>query len=110
MSFAGRRSSPLRPCCRWRNLLILFVVFSLSFSLATRVFHLSIPGNPSLHSDSAQSMRQHLDRDAMGWVAPIPYFTVLQAASFYPRVAPAGPPLPSTLLDESLANRPPPFC
>jgi len=35
---------------------------------------------------------------------------VAQAPIVYPRVAPAGPPLPTLLLEENLYNRPPPSC
>jgi hypothetical protein len=35
---------------------------------------------------------------------------VLPAPTSYPRIAPAGPPIPTVLLETSLYNRPPPSC
>jgi len=94
----------------WCFLVVVLAAFALTASLATRT---SVP--PDLHgttaqSASAQATRQHLDGDAIQWVAPTPVLTALQAPSFYPRFSPAGPPLPNLLFDESLYNRPPPSC
>ena len=54
-------------------------------------------------------MRQHMDRDSVRWAAPVAKVTVL-LAMFYPRVAPAGPPIATLLIEENLYNRPPPAC
>jgi hypothetical protein len=51
-----------------------------------------------------------MDRDAVRWAVPAAEITVAQAPAFYPRVAPAGPPLPTLLLEENLYDRPPPAC
>ena len=90
---------------------VLLVVFALSASVATRTSVLSLSHGASVSEQSASGMRQHMDSDGEQWVPPVA--TVIIAAlvfSFYPRFAPAGPPLPSTLFDESLYNRPPPAC
>jgi hypothetical protein len=94
----------------WRWMLISLVLLSLTVSLATRTFRLTIPHGVIVQSNTAQAMRQHMDRDAVKWVPPVRLFTVLQAPTFYPHVSPAGPPLGVLLLDESLSNRPPPSC
>jgi hypothetical protein len=97
---------------RWHLLIVVVAVFCLTASLATRTFRLTGPHNVTIQSNSAQAMRQHMDRDAARWVIPAPVLTTLQVPTFYPHVAPAGPPLPSILFDKSLYNRPPPssFC
>jgi hypothetical protein len=92
----------------WWQLVIVAAVVSLGFSLATRVCHVDIQPHAGAHSSVAEGMRQHMDRDASHWVAPVPTLTVLGTAIFYPKLAPAGPPIPSVLFDESLSNRPPP--
>ena len=89
---------------------VALAILSLTVSLATRTFGVNIPNSISVHEASAQGTRQHMDRDSVGWVPPVPVLTALQAPTFYPHVAPAGPPLPSLFLEESLYNRPPPSC
>jgi hypothetical protein len=94
----------------WCLFVIVLAIFALTASLATRS---SVPidlHSTTAQSASAQATRQHLDGDAIQWVAPVPVLTVLQVPSFYPRFSPAGPPLPKLLFDESLYNRPPPSC
>lgn len=93
---------------RWWQSLMLVVVTALGVSLATRVCHVVITRTVHVQANASEGMRQHMDRDASCWVAPVPRFTFLQTASFYPKFAPAGPPLPAVLFDESLSNRPPP--
>jgi hypothetical protein len=95
---------------RWHVFVIALAICGLTVSLATRTFRLTFPQTPTAQSKVAQATRQHLDRDASTWVPPVPILTALQAPVFYPRVAPAGPPIPSVLFDESLSNRPPPSC
>ena len=92
----------------WWQSLMLLVVVALGVSLATRVCHVVYPHSVHVRASASEGMRQHMDRDAAHWVAPVPRFTFLQTASFYPKFAPAGPPLPAVLFDESLSNRPPP--
>lgn len=94
----------------WRALLSVAAILALSASLGTRTFHVTIPHSVSVQSDSTAAVHQNMDGDAFQWVAPVLVFSVLPAPSFYPRVAPAGPPLPSLNFDETLYNRPPPSC
>jgi hypothetical protein len=95
---------------KWRVFIIVLAICGLTVSVATRTFRLKIHHSVSVTSGDAQAKRQHLDRDATRWAPPVPVFTVLPIATFYPFVAPAGPPIPSTLFDQSLFNRPPPSC
>jgi hypothetical protein len=92
-------------------LVVALAVLSLTVSLATRTFHdMTASHRVSVRADSQQAMRQHLNKDAAHWPAPVFDFAVLDTPTFYPRVAPAGPPIPSLHFDESLYNRPPPTC
>jgi hypothetical protein len=91
---------------------VLLAVCALTVSLATRY---SFRANSATHSvrsvserKSLDTSRQHLDKDALQWVAPVARLTSLEAPQFYPRVQPVGPPLLSVLIDENLYNRPPP--
>jgi hypothetical protein len=95
----------------WRGAFIGIVMFSLVVSLATRTFHQTIPQGVTVHSNTAQAMRQHMVRDAARWVPPVLVYTAHRAPVFYPHVAPAGPPIPALLLiEDNLYNRPPPSC
>ena len=94
----------------WRLAFVSVVMFSLVFTLATRTFRVTTSHSTAVQSNSPQAMRQHMDRDAFRWAAPVAKVTVLLAPTFYPRVAPAGPPIPTLLIEENLYNRPPPIC
>ena len=94
----------------WRWILVSAMMFFLVLSLATRTFRTTVPHGITVQSGVAHAMRQHLDRDAVRFARPAPVVAALQAPTFYPYVAPAGPPLGVLLLDESLSNRPPPSC
>jgi hypothetical protein len=94
----------------WRRAFVGVVMFSLALTLATRTFHDRTSHSTMVRSSSPQVMRQHMDRDAVRWAAPVAKITVAQAPTFDPRVAPAGPPLPTLLLEENLYDRPPPSC
>jgi hypothetical protein len=94
----------------WRWALVGVVMFSLFVTLATRTFDETTSNSTTIQSSSLQAMRQHMDRDAIRWAAPVAMLAVAQAPTFYPRVAPTGPPLPTLLLEENLYNRPPPTC
>jgi hypothetical protein len=97
-------------CPRWRVLIIVLAICGLTVSLATRTVHLRVVQGNTVTSDSTRPMRQHLNRDAMQWMAPIPVFTILQVPTFFLPVSPNIPPLPTVHYDESLSNRPPPSC
>src|SRR5262245_54084741 len=89
---------------------VCLLVLSLTVSVATRTFRLSFAHGRGLVSGSPHPRLQHPDRDCLLRVPPTPLWAVYEAATFYPRLAPAGPPLPSQLLDDVLYNRPPPSC
>jgi hypothetical protein len=92
----------------WWQLLILAAVASLGASLATRVCHAAFAHHPTVRSSVTDGMPQRMDCDGSHWVAPVPSLTFLQTAGEYAKFAPAGPPLPTILFDQSLSNRPPP--
>jgi hypothetical protein len=94
----------------WRWVLVSVVMFSLVVTLATRTFHVTIPHSATVQSNSPQAMRQHMDRDAVRWIAPVAKIVAATFPTFYSRVALADPPLPTFLLEENLYNRPPPAC
>jgi hypothetical protein len=77
-------------------LLFLLITFSLTVSLATRTFHFKTHHGTSVQSVSSSAIRQHLDKDAVRWPAPVETLAMLDS--------------PALLLDESLYNRPPPSC
>lgn len=110
MEKAERRGIVVRSVSWSRLALVGVVTLSLFITLATRTFHGTTPHSIAVHSNSQQAMRQHMDRDAVRWVAPVAKVVVSQAPTFYPRVAPAGPSIPTLLLEENLYNRPPPVC
>jgi len=93
---------------------VLLAVCTLTIRVATR--YCSSPGlanstTATLHKHSSpESARQRMTNSAPTWLPPIVRSAVLQAPSSYPRLAPAGPPLPGLLLEKSLYNRPPPAC
>lgn len=95
---------------RWLVLVIVLAICGLTVSLATRTFRLTVSHGITAQNAEPHAMRQHLDRDAAQWAPPVAILTTLQPPVFYPRLAPAGPPIPSVLFDESLSNRPPPSC
>jgi hypothetical protein len=96
---------------RWRFLVIAVATCALTISLATRFY---TPFSSSVHSVkavehvSAQPTRQHLDRDATHWVAPVATFSLLEPVKVLRSVIPTESFLPNHVFDESLYNRPPP--
>ena len=95
---------------RWSFVVIVLAICALTVSLATRTFRLTIPDTVAAQSADSHAVRQHMDRDAAPWAPQVPIMSALQVPEFCPRVAPAGPPIPSVLFDENLSNRPPPSC
>jgi hypothetical protein len=93
----------------WLWALSCLVLLSLVVALATR-FQVAVQNTVTIQSSASQAMRQHMNQDAVRWASPILELTLLQAPTFYPRTAPAGPPLPVLLIEENLYNRPPPTC
>jgi hypothetical protein len=99
------------------GLLIIAVICSLTFNLATRYWVSAVSQVhatnqvqviKSLHGGSLEAKRQHLDRDAAQWIAPIVSFSILKPAFLSPRVASLGPRIQNPFLDENLYSRPPP--
>src|SRR5580692_10346402 len=106
---AGKTEIAVRAVPWWRLAFFCVVMFSLVLTLATRTFRGTTSHSLEVQSNSPQAMRQHMDRDSVRWAAPVAKVTVL-LAMFYPRVAPAGPPIATLLIEENLYNRPPPAC
>jgi hypothetical protein len=99
------------------GLLIIAVICSLTFNLATRYWVSAVSQVhatnqvqviKSLQRGSLEAKRQHLDRDAAQWIAPIVSFSILKPAFLSPRVASLGLRIQNPLLDENLYSRPPP--
>jgi hypothetical protein len=103
------RTARAEGCQSWGWALIGLLLFSLIVTLVTR-FQGSVRDTVTVQSNSPQPMGQHMDRDAVRWAAPVLPLALLQAPIFLPHVTPAGPPLPTFCLEESLYNRPPPAC
>ena len=94
---------------RWEVAVVVLAICGLTVSLATRTFRTRVSTGAIVKSISGQPVRQHMDSDAAKWVPPVSMLTVLEVPVFYPRFAPAGPPLPRLYFEESLSNRPPPI-
>src|ERR1700733_8669196 len=97
---------------RWRCAIVIFVaVTALTVSVATR-YCSAYSGSYSartLHKHSSpEQSRQRLTKSAANWMPQVIQTGVLAAPTSYPRIAPAGPPIPSVLLETSLYDRPPP--
>ncbi len=96
---------------RWRLLVVAIAVLAIAFNVATRTrVSFASSAGPTLQSDAPVQIHQHLDTDAGIWSPPVLPVVILEPSSEYSRLAPAGPPIPHVLFEESLANRPPPFC
>src|SRR5579864_2357929 len=102
----------------WRRVLcalvIVLAVSALTVSVATR--YCAPQGSSAyavktLHKHSSpEQIRQRLTKSAVTWMPQVLQTGILQAPTSYPRIAPAGPPMPNVLLETSLYNRPPPAC
>jgi len=110
MAKAGTTDAGLRSVPWWRWAFVGVVMFSLVITLATRTFHVAVPHSTTVQSNSPQAMRQHMDRDAVRWAVPVAKVTVAPVPTFSPRVALAGPPVPTFLVKENIHTRPPPAC
>jgi len=103
---------------RWHRascaLVVVLAVSALTVSVATRY---CTPQSSSAYAvktvhkhSSPEQIRQRLTKNAVNWMPQVVQTGVLQAPTSYPRIAPAGLPIPSVLLETSLYNRPPPSC
>src|ERR1700688_1412322 len=99
-----------KSCCA---LVVFLAVTSLAVSVATR--YCSPPSSSysvrTLHKHSLpEQSRQRLTKSASNWIPQVAQSGVSRAPTAYPRIAPAGPPIPGIVLEPSLYNRPPPSC
>ena len=96
---------------RWSKCVLVLIICSLMFSVATR-FCLTTDSNfhtvKTVDSESSQPKRQHLDSDAVHWVAPVAVAMFMEHVTVYSRVFTVDTLPVSHVFDESLYNRPPP--
>ena len=104
----GLNSCPGRLiACRRRLFLVGVVISVLAINVGTRTFRLQISHSATVAACSTQGMRQHLDRDAPAWVAPVLPVAILLVHPFHiPAAHPDG--FPNALLQQRLFDRPPP--
>jgi len=94
---------------RRRLFLVALVIFVLTVNIGTRTFRLKISHSATVEAGSTQGMRQHLERDAPSWVAPVLPVAILLVHPFHiPAAHPDG--FLSVLLQQRLFDRPPPSC
>lgn len=100
----------------WRQrgcaLVVVLAVCALTVKVTTR-FSLYESGATPAVTSAQQHMspapnRQRLMSTATACTVPIIRVSLLDSTSSYPRIAPAGPPIPSALFEQGLYNRPPP--
>ena len=90
-----------------RGAVVFLAIVALTVSLANRVPHGTIPGNPVAQSFSSPAKIQHRDSDASQWVAPAAVFTFLWIAESSV-ILDRGRNVRTRPQDDSLHNRPPP--
>lgn len=88
--------------------IILITVSCLAFSLATRTFRLSLHQRPTIKSNVSLAVRQHMDRDAIRWVASFRRLSLLHSSPVTARLQQPEIPGSISILAASLFNRPPP--
>ncbi len=107
------RHSDYRRHRNWCALVVLLAVCSLTVSVATRYSSSSWDASSlavktvRTHT-TPNAKRQRLAKNAATWVPPLICFDVFRSPSSYPRIAPAGPPIISFMMEDNLYNRPPP--
>ncbi len=110
MSLLEDIEAPNRQRQRWNITFIIVAISLLTVSLGTRTSTAVISHGVTAQSQLPNAMRQHLDTDAIGWVAPVAAIVAFAIVYFRPPVWRSGPRILSVLLELSLYNRPPPFC
>jgi hypothetical protein len=96
---------------KWRSVLILLAICSLTVSLATRFW---VPSSPPSHAArsvdqrSVEPKRQNLDRSSTQLVAQSTDFDIIELTAFNTRLMPSQPRLPKAVVSDGLYNRPPP--
>ena len=97
---------------RWWAAIVLIAICSLALSVATRYTSIRTDSTASIikirKHVAPEPRRPRLLKTAATLMAPPIGRVMLQAPSSYPRIAPAGLPIPGVLLEEKLYNRPPP--
>jgi len=90
-----------------RGIAVALVIFALTASLSTRVFHDSYSQSSQVQSSSSYQKVQHRDKDASEWVPPTSELSILwvEEASVTPETRDE---LCVRVHYESLYNRPPP--
>jgi hypothetical protein len=93
-------------------LVVVLAVCALTVKLATRFSLFESAPTPTITTVqprvSPAPNRQRLMSTATACIVPIVRASLLDPTTAYPRIAPAGPPMPSVLFEQSLYNRPPP--
>ncbi len=96
----------------WPRILIAVIIGTLAVSLVTRFtgsetaqIHIA----QSVKHQTADSRRQHLDKDAISWISPAGTVTLEAVPVLFAQVIPTPPLCSHMLLGESLYFRPPPF-
>src|ERR1019366_5779246 len=108
---ANSVNSDPSPWIASRRRLFLFglVISVLAVNVGTRTFRLQISHSATVVAGSTQGMRQHLERDAPSWVAPVLPVAILLVHPFHiPTAHPDG--FSSVLRQQRLFDRPPPSC
>ena len=91
-----------------RGLAVALVVFALTASLATRVFHGSTGSKAEVSSTSDYQKVQHRDKDAIEWAPPTAELCVFWVSE--PSAVPENSETVHVRLHhDSLYNRPPPL-
>jgi hypothetical protein len=93
-------------------LVVVLAICALTVKLATRFESFDSAPTPAIataqqHVSPAPN-RQRLMSTAKVCNVPLIRASLLDPTTSYPRIAPAGPLLPSVLFEQSLYNRPPP--
>lgn len=105
----GKTSFSERPAHSPLQLFIfLLLICNLTFSLATRTFHLHVQQTTTIKSSVSHATRQHLDRDAARWAAPFREASLLHSLPVTAALHDSNPRCPASAFAECLYNRPPP--
>jgi hypothetical protein len=97
----------------WLRALILGAVLSLAINVATRYSAITLQEAGATKSATALSLdgkRQHLLNDGLHWSAPAATFVLLQPARVFVAALPPISPVTRIYSEESLYDRPPPYC
>lgn len=96
----------------WRRLLLLFAIFSLTLTLASRF---SVPVKSQAHavksvdSRASEPKRQHLDQDAARLAEPVACSNCEKLVELHPHFVFSEPLRSDDILSFIFNNRPPPY-